>query len=143
MDELTEPSLVPTSSSVERESDGAHHSGLWAHAWHTVSPQTWELVFATLSTILPALWACFLGPRAPQEDAEAPEEDPGILTVVVEKGDRAVLVGYAGPTLTGDPRDLDMPISVDDLFAIAHDARTDVTTSAEAVEAGRDLVSKD
>lgn len=74
---------------------------------------------------------------------EAPEEDPGILTVVVEKGDRAVLVGYAGPTLTGDPRDLDMPISVDDLFAIAHDARTDVTTSAEAVEAGRDLVSKD
>ena len=74
MDELTEPSLVPTSSSVERESDGAHHSGLWAHAWHTVSPQTWELVFATLSTILPALWACFLGPRAPLEVFPEPQD---------------------------------------------------------------------
>ncbi len=32
-----------------------------------------------------------------------------------------------------------MPISTDDLFAIANDPRVDVTTSQEAVDAGADL----
>ncbi|MDN4161465.1 hypothetical protein [Nocardioides abyssi] len=70
---------------------------------------------------------------------EAPEEDPGVVYVVVEKGDSAALLFYAGPAITGDPRELDLPISTDVLFAIAGDPRVDVTTSAEAVAAGADL----
>ncbi len=70
---------------------------------------------------------------------EAPEEDPGVVYVLVDKGDTAALVFYAGPSITGDPRELDMPISTDILFAIANDPRVDVTTSAEAVDAGTGL----
>lgn len=70
---------------------------------------------------------------------EAPESDPGVVYVVVDKGDTAALLFYAGPTITGDPRELDMPVSTDDLFAIANDPRVDVTTSQEAVDAGADL----
>ena len=69
----------------------------------------------------------------------APESDPGVVYVVVDKGDSTALLFYAGPTITGDPRELDMPISTDDLFAIANDPRVDVTTSQEAVDAGADL----
>ncbi len=69
----------------------------------------------------------------------APESDPGVVYVVVDKGDTTALLFYAGPTITGDPRELDMPISIDDLFAIANDPRVDVTTSQEAVDAGADL----
>jgi hypothetical protein len=70
---------------------------------------------------------------------EAPEEDPGVVYVVVTKSATAALVFYAGPSITGDPRRLDLPISTEVLFAIANDARVDVTTSAEAVAAGADL----
>ena len=70
---------------------------------------------------------------------EAPEEDPGVVYVLVDKGDSAALVFYAGPSITGDPRKLEMPISTEVLFAIAGDPRVDVTTSAEAVAAGADL----
>lgn len=69
----------------------------------------------------------------------APESDPGVVYVVVDKADTTALLFYAGPTITGDPRELDMPISTDDLFAIANDPRVDVTTSQEAVDAGADL----
>jgi hypothetical protein len=69
----------------------------------------------------------------------APESDPGVVYVVVDKGDTTALLFYAGPTITGDPRELDMPISTDDLFAIANDPRVDVTTSQNAVDAGADL----
>ena len=70
---------------------------------------------------------------------EVPEEDPGVVYVLVDKGATAALVFYAGPAITGDPRELDMPISTEVLFAIANDARVDVTTSAEALEAGTEL----
>lgn len=70
---------------------------------------------------------------------EAPEEDPGVVYVLVDKGESAALVFYAGPSITGDPRELDMPISTEVLFAIANDPRVDVTTSDEAVAAGADL----
>jgi hypothetical protein len=72
-------------------------------------------------------------------EGEAPEEDPGVVYVLVDKGETAALVFYAGPSITGDPRELDMPISTEVLFAIAGDPRVDVTTSAEAVAAGADL----
>lgn len=72
-------------------------------------------------------------------EAEAPEEDPGVVYVLVDKGESAALVFYAGPPITDDPRELDMPISTEVLFAIANDPRVDVTTSVEAVQAGADL----
>jgi len=70
---------------------------------------------------------------------ETPEEDPGVVYVLVDKGETAALVFYAGPPITGDPRELDTPISTEVLFAIANDPRVDVTTSAEAVQAGASL----
>jgi hypothetical protein len=69
----------------------------------------------------------------------APESDPGVVYVVADKDDSSALLFYAGPTITGDPRELDMPISTDDLFAIANDPRVDVKTSREAVDAGQNL----
>lgn len=70
---------------------------------------------------------------------EAPEADPGVVYLVVPKGDAHVLVFYAGPAITGDPRDLDLPIDVDTLFDLASDPRVDVTTSQEAIEGGKQL----
>jgi hypothetical protein len=45
----------------------------------------------------------------------------------------------SGGRVTGDPRDLDLPVGVDDLVAVAEDPRVDVTTSQEATDAGADL----
>lgn len=70
---------------------------------------------------------------------EEPEEDPGLLYVIAEKGESAALLLYAGPKITGDPRELDLPIPVETLFDIADDPRVDVTTSQEAVESGDEL----
>lgn len=70
---------------------------------------------------------------------EEPEEDPGVVYVLVGKGESAALLFYSGPSITGDPRDLHMPISTEVLFAIANDLRVDVTTSHEAAAAGADL----
>lgn len=70
---------------------------------------------------------------------ETPEEDPGVVYLVVDKGETAALVFYAGPSITGDPRELDLPVPTDVLFEIANDPRVDLTTSAEAVDAGAEL----
>jgi hypothetical protein len=70
---------------------------------------------------------------------EAPEEDPGVVYVLVDKGDSTAMIFYSGPSITADPRGLEMPISTEVLFAIANDPRVDVTTSVEAVRAGDDL----
>ena len=72
-------------------------------------------------------------------EGDAPEEDPGDVYVIEPKEKGAVLMFYAGPRILKDPRDLDLPISVDDLLAIAKDPRVDVTTSQAAVDAGEDL----
>lgn len=72
-------------------------------------------------------------------EEEAPEEDPGVVYVLVDKGESAALLFYAGPSISGDPRTSDMPISTEVLFAIANDPRVDTTTSEEAVAAGADL----
>lgn len=69
----------------------------------------------------------------------APESDPGVVYVLVDKGDTTALLFYAGPTISDDPCELDLPISTDDLFAIANDPRVNVTTSRQAVDAGPDL----
>lgn len=70
---------------------------------------------------------------------ETPEEDPGVVYVVLRKGASTVLLFQSGPLVTGDPRRLDLRISVKDMFAIARDPRVDVTTSAETIRAGEDL----
>lgn len=70
---------------------------------------------------------------------ETPKEDPGVVYVFVDKGETGALLFYSGPSITGDPRELRMPISTEVLFAIANDPRVDVTTSDEAVAEGADL----
>ncbi len=62
-------------------------------------------------------------------EKEAPEEDPGVVYVILPKEKGAVLMFYSGPKITKDPRELDLPITVDDLFDVAKDPRVDVTTS--------------
>ena len=71
----------------------------------------------------------------------APEEDPGTIVVITEKdgGRSTVLVIHSGPPITGDPRELDLAISVADMFAIANDPRVDVTTTQEALDRGEQL----
>lgn len=72
-------------------------------------------------------------------EAQTPEEDPGVVYLVVPKGDATVLMFASGPPITGDPRELDLPISVDEMLELAGDPRVDLTTTGEAVEAGADL----
>ncbi len=72
-------------------------------------------------------------------EGQAPEEDPGVVYVAVPKGDSYAVLFHAGPDITEDPRDVDMPISVEDLFAIAHDDRVNLTTSQDAIDAGGSL----
>lgn len=71
----------------------------------------------------------------------APEEDPGIVWVIVTKAKATIQVTYAGPTITEDrdPRDLHLPIPVETLFDIANDPRIDITTSQDAVDAAEGL----
>ncbi|MDO9380115.1 MAG: hypothetical protein Q7T56_14810 [Nocardioidaceae bacterium] len=69
-------------------------------------------------------------------DEEEPEEDPGTVTVAVPKGDAWAVATESGPSITGDPRDLDLTVSVDDLLALARDPRVGPTTTAAAVAAG-------
>ncbi len=59
--------------------------------------------------------------------------------MVLRKGASTVLLFQSGPLVTGDPRRLDLRISVKDVFAIAQDPRVDVTTSAAAIRAGEEL----
>jgi hypothetical protein len=73
-------------------------------------------------------------------EEQEPEEDPGTVLVSVRKGETTVLVYQSGFDITGDPRTLDMPISVDDMFAVATDARVDLTTSQAAIDSGEDLM---
>ena len=70
---------------------------------------------------------------------QTPGEDPGVVYVMASKGDTDVLFFYVGPAITGDPQDQELPIPVEDMFAIAADPRVDVTTSTAAVEAGEDI----
>ena len=72
-------------------------------------------------------------------EGATPEEDPGVLYVLATKDATEVVLSFSGPALTRDPRELDLVISVPDMFAIAADPRVDVTTSRAAIEAGERL----
>lgn len=72
-------------------------------------------------------------------DEVAPESDPGLVGVVAELDDHTVVLRYSGPEITGDPRDLDLPVSVDTLVDIATDPRVAPTTSADALDGGEEI----
>jgi hypothetical protein len=70
---------------------------------------------------------------------EEPEEDPGALNVVSTRADESVVVSYYGPTITGDPREMDLPISVDVLVAIAQDDRLALMVPPQILALGQDV----
>jgi hypothetical protein len=70
---------------------------------------------------------------------EEPEEDPGVVTVTVPKGDGWALATQSGPTITSDPRTLDLDVSVDDMLAMARDRRVGLTTTPATIAAGDEV----
>lgn len=68
-----------------------------------------------------------------------PEEDPGIVHLVVARKDESTSVSYSGPEIEGDPREQELPISVDDLIKVAQDPRLQPMTSQKVVAAGKQL----
>ncbi|GAA3551817.1 hypothetical protein [Nocardioides daeguensis] len=68
---------------------------------------------------------------------EQPEEDPGILTLTFRTAageERSVT--YAGEQITGDPRDQDLPLGVeDDLVRLLTDDRFSATTTQAMLDA--------
>ena len=67
---------------------------------------------------------------------EMAPEDPGDVTVLRRDGDRAVFALCVGPDVVGDPRELDLPVSVDDLVALVTDPRLAFLTTGEVVDEG-------
>jgi hypothetical protein len=72
-------------------------------------------------------------------DELAPQEDPGLVVVIAELDTHTVVLRYSGPHITGDPRDLGLPISVDTLVDIVTDPRVAPTTSQEAIDSGEEI----
>lgn len=70
---------------------------------------------------------------------EEPEEDPGVVQVLSRRDGVDVLARYTGDAITGDPRDLDLGVTVEQLVEVATDPRISTSTTSEAVEAGNDL----
>lgn len=55
------------------------------------------------------------------------------------KGDTTVALHQSSTPITGDPREVDLPVSVDAMVELAQDPRVDLSTTREAVEAGASL----
>lgn len=72
-------------------------------------------------------------------DELSPEEDPGLVVITARVGGHTVVLRYSGPEIDGDPRNLDLPVSIDTLVDIATDPRIAPTTSQEAVDAGEQV----
>ena len=52
-----------------------------------------------------------------------PEEDPGIVYVIDRRDGEDVVVSYVGTSITGDPRGLDLGVSLEQMVAVATDQR--------------------
>ncbi|RYC13273.1 hypothetical protein [Nocardioides zhouii] len=52
-----------------------------------------------------------------------PEEDPGVVYVIDRRDDEDVIAHYSGASITGDPRELDLGVTVDEMADIVTDAR--------------------
>lgn len=71
---------------------------------------------------------------------EEPEEDPGgVGVVLLREGGETAAIGYSGPTITGDPRELDMPISVEKLVAVVEDPRLRYQATSSTLALGEEL----
>lgn len=72
-------------------------------------------------------------------EREAPEEDPGVVAVYLVRDGEASYVYQSGERITGDPRDLDLRVTVDDMLAVVEDPWLVLATSPDAVTAGEEL----
>lgn len=70
---------------------------------------------------------------------EEPEEDPGYVAVSLQKDDQEISVSWSGDTITGDPREQDLRISVEAMEKIAQDGRLGLTTSQATIDEGAAL----
>ncbi|KQV65765.1 hypothetical protein ASC64_12715 [Nocardioides sp. Root122] len=52
-----------------------------------------------------------------------PEEDPGIVYVIDRRDGEDVIADYSGVSIEGDPRDLDLGITLDEMAEIVTDQR--------------------
>lgn len=82
-------------------------------------------------------WAADAGTYHLRWQEGHPEEDPGIVGLSLLTGDGELRsVTYAGTLVTGDPRELDLPLSVTgDLARLLADDRFSTTTTQEMVDA--------
>lgn len=74
---------------------------------------------------------------------EEPEEDPGIVYVIAQRDGELTTVMQAGEVITGDPREQDLAVSVDEMVELVQDERLRVRTSKETVEAGEKVTDWD
>ncbi|QIK67203.1 hypothetical protein G7072_13375 [Nocardioides sp. HDW12B] len=74
-----------------------------------------------------------------QWEEQVPEEDPGTVIVIVPRAEGAAVLFQSGEPVTGDPRELDLRVSVDEMIALGQDPRVAPTTTQEAVDGGEDL----
>jgi hypothetical protein len=70
---------------------------------------------------------------------EEPEEDPGILSVFLQREDELVWLEQSDEPIEGDPRKQDLKVSVDDMIAIAEDPALSLMTTPAAIDAGEKL----
>lgn len=54
---------------------------------------------------------------------EEPEEDPGVVYVIDRRDGEDVVARYTGAVVSGDPRELDLGISLDEMVAVVTDER--------------------
>lgn len=87
---------------------------------------------------------CAMATCADLDDAklswQPPGEDaPGYLTVYAVSAGELRSIGYEGYGVTGDPRDEDLPMELEELAAIVTDPAFALTTTQGAVDAGAEL----
>lgn len=87
----------------------------------------------TLDTALPGATLTL------QWEEETPEEAPGIVAVILQRDDEHAYAYQSGPAVTGDPRDLELDITVDAMIALLEDPWLRLETSPDAIEAGEEL----
>ncbi|MFE6649200.1 hypothetical protein ACFVJS_21715 [Nocardioides sp. NPDC057772] len=71
---------------------------------------------------------------------EEPEEDPGNVRIVLLRDDgETASIDYSGPTISGDPRRLAIPISVGKLVAVVEDPRLRYQATSSTLALGEEL----
>ncbi|HXH80611.1 hypothetical protein [Nocardioides sp.] len=72
-------------------------------------------------------------------DLATPEEDPGVVALQLRRDGEVVTVMMAGPTITGDPRELELEPTVATMTELVQDPRLRLQTDAATVAAGEDV----